>query len=157
MGHWNDDCPPAAGCSFMLNTYLRELLISLLNPQQEDRNVDLFLNNNDDFNLDFPAESQPMKDSAQPSHVSVPAIPGNTMMWKNTQLERVTCHIHFIHPYCFYSPEEEWRKLLELSPLFQLLKGVQLQLKGWACGAGLVQGELAGRLDTVESTFFFVE
>lgn len=42
-------------------------------------------------------------------------------------------------------PEEEWSKLLELSPLFQLLKGVQQQLKDWACGAGLLRGELTGR------------
>ncbi|XP_056230182.1 uncharacterized protein si:dkey-103g5.4 [Seriola aureovittata] len=41
-----------------------------------------------------------------------------------------------------HSQEEEWTKLLELSPLFQLLKVVELQLKGWACGAGLLSGEL---------------
>ncbi|XP_034723644.1 uncharacterized protein si:dkey-103g5.4 [Etheostoma cragini] len=42
-------------------------------------------------------------------------------------------------------PEEEWAKLLELSPLFQLLKGMEVQLKGWACGAGLLRGELEDR------------
>ncbi|XP_033488068.2 uncharacterized protein LOC117260235 [Epinephelus lanceolatus] len=62
-------------------------------------------------------ESQPMKESAQPTHgITVPTI-----------------------------PEEEWAKLLELSPLFQLLKRMELQLKGWACGAGLLRGELADR------------
>ncbi|XP_071353450.1 uncharacterized protein [Trachinotus anak] len=58
-------------------------------------------------------ESQPMKESAQPTHVSVLTI-----------------------------PEEEWTKLLELSPLFQRLKAVELQLKSWACGVGLLRGEL---------------
>ncbi|KAJ4935626.1 hypothetical protein JOQ06_017157 [Pogonophryne albipinna] len=58
-------------------------------------------------------ESQPMKESSQPSrNITVPTI-----------------------------PEEKWTKLLELSPLFQLLKGMDLQLKGWACGAGLLRGE----------------
>ncbi|XP_030261233.1 uncharacterized protein LOC115574093 isoform X5 [Sparus aurata] len=61
-------------------------------------------------------ESQLRKDSTQPTHVSVPTI-----------------------------PEDEWNKLLEISPLFQLLKGVQLQLKGWACGAGLLRGDLTER------------
>ncbi|GLD57322.1 uncharacterized protein AKAME5_000956100 [Lates japonicus] len=61
-------------------------------------------------------ESQPVKESAQPTIISVPTI-----------------------------PEEEWTKLLELSPLFQLLKVVELQLKDWACGAGLLRGELADR------------
>lgn len=61
------------------------------------------------------------------------------------------CHITLINPRCFYSAEEEWAKLLELSPLFQLLKGVELQLKCWACGAGLVGGELSGRSDTVRA------
>ncbi|KAI9538610.1 hypothetical protein NQZ68_012262 [Dissostichus eleginoides] len=62
-------------------------------------------------------ESQPMKESSQPSRsITVPTI-----------------------------PEEEWTKLLELSPLFQLLKGMDLQLKGWACGAGLLRGELSDR------------
>lgn len=48
--------------------------------------------------------------------------------------------IHFgIFPYCL--PEEEWTKLLELSPLFQMLKELQLLLlggraKGGAEGAG---------------------
>ncbi|KAK9520852.1 hypothetical protein VZT92_020711 [Zoarces viviparus] len=62
-------------------------------------------------------ESQPMKESAQPTRgISVPTI-----------------------------PEEEWTKLLELSPLFQLLKRMERQLRGWACGAGLLRGELADR------------
>lgn len=43
-----------------------------------------------------------------------------------------------IFPYCL--PEEEWTKLLELSPLFQMLKELQLLLggraKGGAEGAG---------------------
>ncbi|XP_047191720.1 uncharacterized protein si:dkey-103g5.4 isoform X2 [Scophthalmus maximus] len=61
-------------------------------------------------------ENQPMKECAQPTHISVPT-----------------------------APEEEWTKLLELSPLFQLLKVVELQLKDWACGAGLLRGELTDR------------
>ncbi|XP_044059103.1 uncharacterized protein si:dkey-103g5.4 isoform X2 [Siniperca chuatsi] len=61
-------------------------------------------------------ENLPMKEFAQPTHITVPTI-----------------------------PEEEWTKLLELSPLFQLLKGVELQLKSRACGAGLLRGELADR------------
>ncbi|XP_078140393.1 uncharacterized protein LOC144539411 [Centroberyx gerrardi] len=61
-------------------------------------------------------ESQPMKESAQPTHICVPTM-----------------------------SEGEWDKLLELSPLFQLLKGVELQLKGRAREAGLLRGELSGR------------
>ncbi|XP_040902498.1 uncharacterized protein LOC121187356 [Toxotes jaculatrix] len=61
-------------------------------------------------------ESQPMKESGQPTHISVPTL-----------------------------PEEEWTKLLELSPLFQLLKTVELQLKGWAYGAGVLRGEITDR------------
>ncbi|XP_029372796.1 uncharacterized protein LOC115052674 isoform X2 [Echeneis naucrates] len=37
--------------------------------------------------------------------------------------------------------EEDWNKLLQLSPLFHLVRAVELQLRGWACGAGLLQGE----------------
>eukprot|EP00064_Thunnus_orientalis_P004272 superscaffoldBa00000385_g4283 len=48
-----------------------------------------------------------------------------------------TCHRHI--------SEEEWTRLLELSPLFQLLKGVELQLKCWACGAGLVGQDLGDK------------
>nr|XP_046246188.1 uncharacterized protein LOC124059852 [Scatophagus argus] len=61
-------------------------------------------------------ESQPAKESAQPTHVSVPTM-----------------------------PEEDWSKLLELSPLFQLLKEVQLQLIGWASGTKLIRGEFADK------------
>ncbi|XP_008294523.1 uncharacterized protein LOC103368058 [Stegastes partitus] len=61
-------------------------------------------------------DSQHMKESAQPTHITVPSI-----------------------------SEEQWTRLLELSPLFQLLKGVELQLKGWACKAGIVSGEFADR------------
>ncbi|XP_045930652.1 uncharacterized protein si:dkey-103g5.4 isoform X2 [Micropterus dolomieu] len=61
-------------------------------------------------------ENQPMKEFAQLTHISVPTV-----------------------------PEEEWNNLLELSPLFQLLKGVERQLKGWACGAGILRGEFADR------------
>ncbi|KAM8904381.1 uncharacterized protein AB9W97_008057 [Spinachia spinachia] len=62
-------------------------------------------------------ESHTMKDSKQLTHsISVPQI-----------------------------AEDEWTKLLELSPLFQLLKGMELQLRGWACGAGLLNRELADR------------
>ncbi|XP_039987565.1 uncharacterized protein si:dkey-103g5.4 isoform X3 [Xiphias gladius] len=61
------------------------------------------------------SESQPMKESAQTTQISIPRIP------------------------------EEWTKLLELSPLFQLLKVVELQLKGWVCGAGLPIGEPTDR------------
>ncbi|XP_030008436.1 uncharacterized protein LOC115431886 [Sphaeramia orbicularis] len=58
-------------------------------------------------------DSQPMKDSTHPQSISVPTM-----------------------------SEEEWTKLLELSPLFQMLKGVELQLKTWASGAGLIRGEI---------------
>lgn len=68
----------------------------------------------------------------------------------------VVCHINFINPCCFYSPEEEWNNLLELSPLFQLLKGVERQLKGWACGAGILRGEFAGRSDSVGAAYFWL-
>ncbi|KAM6933261.1 uncharacterized protein FYW49_001628 [Xenentodon cancila] len=37
-----------------------------------------------------------------------------------------------------HSREEEWTKLLKLSPLFQLLRGVEDQLKGWGCKAGFL-------------------
>ncbi|XP_022055821.2 uncharacterized protein si:dkey-103g5.4 isoform X1 [Acanthochromis polyacanthus] len=60
--------------------------------------------------------SQQMKESTQSVHITVPAI-----------------------------SEEQWTRLLELSPLFQLLKGVELQLKGWACKAGVHSGEFADR------------
>nr|XP_019943768.1 PREDICTED: uncharacterized protein LOC109630189 [Paralichthys olivaceus] len=61
-------------------------------------------------------DNQPVKESAQPTHITVPTV-----------------------------PEEEWTRLLELSPLFQLLKVVELQLRGWACGRGLLRGELSDR------------
>ncbi|XP_039478312.1 uncharacterized protein si:dkey-103g5.4 [Oreochromis aureus] len=61
-------------------------------------------------------ESQHMKESTQSTHIAIPTV-----------------------------PDEEWTRLLELSPLFQLLKGVELQLKGWASKAGLLAGELANR------------
>ncbi|XP_035765652.1 uncharacterized protein si:dkey-103g5.4 [Neolamprologus brichardi] len=64
-------------------------------------------------------ESQHMKGSTQSTHIAVPTV-----------------------------PEEEWTRLLELSPLFQLLKGVELQLKGWASKAGLLAGELATSIRT---------
>ncbi|CAJ1065477.1 uncharacterized protein si:dkey-103g5.4 isoform X1 [Xyrichtys novacula] len=66
-------------------------------------------------NLDFLSESQPMKEPIHTS-ISLPKI-----------------------------PEEEWNKLLELSPLFHLLKGVEQQLKSWARGAKLFRGELSDR------------
>ncbi|XP_072314346.1 uncharacterized protein [Eucyclogobius newberryi] len=37
--------------------------------------------------------------------------------------------------------EKEWSRLLEQSPLFHMLKEVQLQMKIWAGGAGLVRGD----------------
>ncbi|XP_028321414.1 uncharacterized protein LOC114474973 [Gouania willdenowi] len=55
---------------------------------------------------------QQIKETVQPTQISVPTI-----------------------------TEEQWRSLLERSPLFQQLKGVELQLKGWACRAGL-QGKV---------------
>ncbi|XP_047451086.1 uncharacterized protein LOC125014093 [Mugil cephalus] len=61
-------------------------------------------------------ESQQMKESAQPTHMSVPPI-----------------------------PEEQWTRLVELSPLFQMLKGVELQLKDLACKAGISGRELSDR------------
>ncbi|CAL1570452.1 unnamed protein product [Knipowitschia caucasica] len=36
---------------------------------------------------------------------------------------------------------EAWGRLLEQSPLFHLLKEVELQMKTWACGTGLVRGD----------------
>lgn len=38
-------------------------------------------------------------------------------------------------------PEEEWSKLLEQSPLFHKLKGVELQMKTWARVTGRVRGD----------------
>ncbi|XP_034556228.1 uncharacterized protein si:dkey-103g5.4 [Notolabrus celidotus] len=61
-------------------------------------------------------DNQPMKELAQTTHISLPRI-----------------------------PEEEWSKLLEHSPLFQLLKGLEQQLKSWACGAKPRRGELGDR------------
>lgn len=57
------------------------------------------------------------------------------------------------HPFFFCFLDEEWTRLLELSPLFQQLKGVELQLRGWASKAGLLAGELASKLERFE---FFV-
>ncbi|XP_061576516.1 uncharacterized protein LOC133442523 [Cololabis saira] len=54
-------------------------------------------------------ESQQLKESAQCLHTAVPTF-----------------------------PEEEWTKLLKLSPLFQLLTAVEQQLKGWGSKAGLL-------------------
>ncbi|XP_064840268.1 uncharacterized protein si:dkey-103g5.4 [Oncorhynchus masou masou] len=61
-------------------------------------------------------EGEPMKESVQQSHVCVPTL-----------------------------SEGEWDKLLELSPLFQLLKRVERKLRGPAQDAGLLRGELDGR------------
>ncbi|KAM7413322.1 hypothetical protein PAMA_020625 [Pampus argenteus] len=66
-------------------------------------------------------ESQPLKESAQPTHISVPTI-----------------------------SEKEWSKLLELSPLFQLLKDMELQLKCWAFEEGPIGGDLGGRTSFVD-------
>ena len=54
------------------------------------------------------------------------------------------CIKTFLCPDC---SEEEWDKLLELSPLFQLLRKVELKLKEQALDAGLLKGEISGRLD----------
>ncbi|XP_017284465.2 uncharacterized protein si:dkey-103g5.4 [Kryptolebias marmoratus] len=54
-------------------------------------------------------ESQQMKESAQSTHIAVPTI-----------------------------PEEQWKRLLEFSPLFQLLREVELQLRALAGKAGLL-------------------
>ncbi|KAG7238714.1 hypothetical protein INR49_031230 [Caranx melampygus] len=62
------------------------------------------------------------------------SVPG----YSDTQLPRHTASSGI------HSQEEGWTKLMELSPLFQLLRGMELQLKGWACGAGLLRGELTG-------------
>ncbi|KAK0146501.1 hypothetical protein N1851_014165 [Merluccius polli] len=59
-------------------------------------------------------EHRPMKECVPPSHVCVPTI-----------------------------AEEEWDKLLELSPLFQLLRKVELKLKEQALDAGLLKGEIS--------------
>ncbi|CAL8351040.1 unnamed protein product [Lota lota] len=58
-------------------------------------------------------ENQPMKECVPPTHVCVPTI-----------------------------AEEEWEKLLERSPLFQLLRKVELNLKEQALDAGFLKGEL---------------
>lgn len=52
-----------------------------------------------------------MKEPAQPPKISIPLI------------------------------SEEWSKLLEQSPLFHMLKGVELQMKAWARGTCLVRGD----------------
>ncbi|XP_024910791.1 uncharacterized protein si:dkey-103g5.4 isoform X2 [Cynoglossus semilaevis] len=62
---------------------------------------------------DSSQENQPLKNDTQPTLIALPAV-----------------------------PEEEWTKLLELSPLFQLLKGVELQMRGSACGARILSGAL---------------
>ncbi|KAM4627455.1 uncharacterized protein ACJ7VT_002401 isoform 1-T1 [Polymixia lowei] len=61
-------------------------------------------------------ESQPVKERVEPTHICVPTM-----------------------------SEEEWDKLLELSPLFQLLKRVELQLKGRALESGLLRRELSDK------------
>ncbi|XP_040929476.2 uncharacterized protein si:dkey-103g5.4 isoform X2 [Betta splendens] len=38
-----------------------------------------------------------------------------------------------------HNPAEDWAKLLQLSPAFQVLKAVEQQLKTWACGTGLLR------------------
>ncbi|KAJ3590432.1 hypothetical protein NHX12_008383 [Muraenolepis orangiensis] len=59
-------------------------------------------------------ENQPVKGCVAPAHVCVPAI-----------------------------GEEEWVKLLELSPLFQLLRKVESKLKEQALDAGLLKAEFS--------------
>ncbi|KAM7399476.1 hypothetical protein PAMP_018747 [Pampus punctatissimus] len=49
-----------------------------------------------------------------------------------------------------HSQEKEWSKLLELSPLFQLLKDMELQLKCWAFGEALIGGKLEGKKSFVD-------
>ncbi|KAM3615726.1 uncharacterized protein V6R79_006907 [Siganus canaliculatus] len=64
-------------------------------------------------------DSEAMKELAEPTGLSVPLV-----------------------------PEEEWSRLLQMSPLFHFLKEVQLQLKGSAFEAGLLRGEPADKGNT---------
>lgn len=48
----------------------------------------------------------------------------------------------FLH----FLPDDRCKRLLEVSPLFQLLKEVELQLRGWASKAGLLEQGLSGKL-----------
>lgn len=82
----------------------------------------------------FFSENQP----AAAARVSVPPMSGDRKFQAKTPKGSVTLTC------LFCSPEEEWSKLLDVSPLFQLLRGVETQLKRWAggraefdlCGAG---------------------
>ncbi|XP_049582911.1 uncharacterized protein si:dkey-103g5.4 isoform X1 [Syngnathus scovelli] len=72
---------------------------------------------------DFGTNQQPDGACVPPSHITVPTIPGNpVLILKMLDLCRI------IRLLLSFS-EEAWTKLLQISPLFQLLKGVEQGLK----------------------------
>lgn len=97
----------------------------------------IFLHNSSNFS--FQVEAPPTNDSAQRSRLSIPDISGN--IFYILGFHNVTgglCHISVFCPPSNCLLEEEWSKLLELSPLFQMLKELQLQLEGG--GTALLRG-----------------
>jgi hypothetical protein len=101
-----------------------------------------------------------MKACGPPTHVCVPTIAGRL-----SNIEAKAQQTAF--PYCILKQnlalsflfsnktsllcpnlsEEEWDKLLQRSPLFQLLRKVELGLKEQALDAGFLKGELRSRFD----------
>lgn len=97
----------------------------------------IFLHHSSNFS--FQVEAPPTKDSAQRSHLSIPDISGNILyilVFHN--ITGGPCHMFSVLSPFHCLLEEEWSKLLELSPLFQMLKELQLQLEGG--GTALLRG-----------------
>lgn len=97
----------------------------------------IFLHHSSNFS--FQVEAPPTKDSAQRSRLSIPDISGNIL--RILGFHNITGglrHMFSILPPFHSLLEEEWSKLLELSPLFQMLKELQLQLEGG--GTALLRG-----------------
>lgn len=97
----------------------------------------IFLHHSSNFS--FQVEAPPTKDSAQRSRLSIPDISGNILYILG--FHNITgglCHMFSVLSPFHCLLEEEWSKLLELSPLFQMLKELQLQLEGG--GTALLRG-----------------
>ncbi|XP_067362826.1 uncharacterized protein [Channa argus] len=92
-------------------------------------------------NLDGSQDTS-LQASSAPTHNSQRHIASSGIHSQESQTVKEPHPAHILVPTI---PEEDWSKLLKLSPLFQLLKVVELQLKSWACGSGLLRGELADR------------
>lgn len=91
------------------------------------------------LSLSLIVEGRPTKDTAQSSRLSVPDIPGTIsyVLGFHNVPRGLGCVLSVRPPTPPSLPclsEEERSKLLEMSPVFQMLKELQLQLEGGAHG-----------------------